>query len=72
VVGKGKPELSPTDQAERSQYLDEAMAALRQAVDQGFKDVERLQKEEVNFSLLRPRDDFKKLLAELMKKAKED
>ena len=43
-----------------------AVEVLRQAVASGYRDGQRLQKEAA-LGLLRPRDDFQKLLAELKK-----
>jgi hypothetical protein len=67
LVGKG--ELTAQEQAERRRYADQSVEALRQAVAAGFRDVERLNKNQY-FDALRARDDFKKLLAELAEKAK--
>ncbi len=64
LVGKGKPEPSEAEQSERNRYADLAMAALRQAVDCGFRDRQRLQTDRA-LEPLRGREDFQKLLAEL-------
>jgi serine/threonine protein kinase len=50
-------------------YADKAMAALRQAVRNGFNDVARMQKA-AGLDALRGRPDFKQLLGELAAKAK--
>jgi hypothetical protein len=52
------------------EYADRAMAALRQAVAKGYKDVEHTKKDS-DFDPLRQRDDFKMLLATLEEKAKD-
>jgi serine/threonine-protein kinase len=44
-------------------YADDAMAALRQAVASGFKDLSEMQKKS-DLAVLRLRDDFKKLTAD--------
>jgi tetratricopeptide (TPR) repeat protein len=68
VVGGGKTELSAAEQAQRRQYADETMAALRQAIAKGFKSVERLRKD-AEFDPLRERADFQKLVADLAARA---
>jgi tetratricopeptide (TPR) repeat protein/tRNA A-37 threonylcarbamoyl transferase component Bud32 len=45
-------------------YADRALAALREAVAKGYKDVEHMKKDS-DLDPLRGRDDFKKLVAEL-------
>jgi serine/threonine protein kinase len=45
-------------------WADEAMAILKQAVAKGYKDAEHMKTHD-DLKALRPRDDFKKLLAEL-------
>jgi hypothetical protein len=67
AVGKGKTDLSTDEEKQRGQYLDLAMAALRQAMDAGFKDGERAAKDAA-LELLREREDFKALVTELMRK----
>src|SRR5262249_57720154 len=64
LVGKGKADLSTAEQAERRQYAQQAMAALRQAVTAGYKDADQLTKD-VNLASLQSREDFQKLLTEL-------
>jgi len=51
-------------------YADEAMAALRQAIQNGYEEVTKL-KADTDLDPLRNRDDFKKLLQELETKAKQ-
>ncbi len=45
-------------------YADRALATLRQAVQNGYKDLANLKKDK-DLDSLRSREDFKKLLAEL-------
>jgi serine/threonine-protein kinase len=52
-------------------YGDQAMAALRQAVANGYKDMDYLRKDK-NLDSLRQRDDFQKLLAEPKKDKPKD
>jgi serine/threonine protein kinase len=68
-VGNGKKLLSPDEEKQRRRYVDQAMSWLKQAVDLGYADVGALQKDGA-FELLRPRDDFKKLLDDVTSKAK--
>jgi hypothetical protein len=48
-------------------YGDKAIAMLREAVSHGYKDVASLKVKD-EYALLRTRDDFKKLIAELEQK----
>jgi serine/threonine-protein kinase len=64
LVGKGQADLSADEQAERDRYADLAVASLRQAVGRGFRDRQRLQTDRA-LDLLRGREDFRKLLADL-------
>jgi serine/threonine protein kinase/tetratricopeptide (TPR) repeat protein len=61
------------DEAKRKQlaqtYTDRALALLRQAIERGFQDAERMQKEP-RLEPLRQRPEFGKLLAELEAKKK--
>jgi hypothetical protein len=50
------------------EYADRAVAALRQAVADGYRDAAQLRKDP-DLDPLRGRDDFRKLLAELEKRA---
>jgi serine/threonine protein kinase/tetratricopeptide (TPR) repeat protein len=64
------PQLSETQRKQVAQtYADRALATLRQAVQNGYKDVPHLKKDQ-DLDPLRDREDFKKLLAELEEKAK--
>ncbi len=61
MVGTGKMELSQEEQAQRRAYADQAMALLREAVTQGYRDADVLR----NHSALAPvrtRPDFHVLL----------
>jgi serine/threonine-protein kinase len=69
LVGKGKPELTAEEQDQRRQYADQAVAALHDAVARGYKDLGVLQKDTA-LDPLRSREDFRRLLAGLEKKAK--
>jgi hypothetical protein len=53
----------------KEQCARRAVALLRQAVAQGFKDAEHMKKDE-DLQALRQRDDFKGLLAQLEKKTR--
>jgi eukaryotic-like serine/threonine-protein kinase len=57
-------ELSEKERAEQKGYSELAMDSLRRAVQEGFKDAERLEKER-DLEPLRGREDFQKLLAGL-------
>ena len=62
--------LSEGERKERSSaYGDRALAALRQAIDRGFKDVAQMTKD-ADLEPLRSRADFQKLLAEVEAKDK--
>jgi tetratricopeptide (TPR) repeat protein len=64
AVGKGKPELTAAERDRRRRYADLALDALRRAVAAAFKDRRRLQ-DDPALGVLRPRDDFKEILAGL-------
>ena len=55
------------DAKQREEDAKLAIAALRQAVRLGFKDANRMNKDD-DLKALRERDDFKKLVAELEKR----
>jgi tetratricopeptide (TPR) repeat protein len=56
--------LTPAERAERQRLGDEAIKALRRAIDGGWRNVAHMNKDE-DLDSLRERDDFKKLIAEL-------
>src|SRR5262249_39617871 len=63
-------QFSETQRKEQAQtYADRAMATLRQAVQNGFKDVAHMKKDS-DLDPLRQRADFQKLLAELVSTAR--
>jgi hypothetical protein len=62
--------LSEAQRKDRAQtYADRAMTTLRQAVQNGYKDVAHIKKD-TDLDPLRSRPDFQKLLQELEAKAK--
>jgi tetratricopeptide (TPR) repeat protein/tRNA A-37 threonylcarbamoyl transferase component Bud32 len=67
LVGKDKDPLLPEEQAQRRRYSDQALDVLRQAVANGYKDIEQL-KTASDLDPLRSREDFKKLRTELEEK----
>jgi serine/threonine-protein kinase len=66
MVGKVNSGLTPIEQAERKKTCDLAMEVLRQAVAAGYRDRSQLDKNP-DLAPVRQRDDFKALLAALMK-----
>jgi serine/threonine protein kinase len=64
IVEKDDNLDAPKQQAEMQFYADQATAMLRDAVAKGYKDVEHLKKNK-DLDVLREREDFKKLVAEL-------
>jgi serine/threonine protein kinase len=66
LVGPGKKSLTPAEEAERRQYADEAMEALRQTVEHGYRDAATL-RSSPDLEPLRSRKDFQELLAGLAK-----
>ncbi|MBY0522903.1 MAG: protein kinase [Gemmataceae bacterium] len=67
-VGQDKPQLSIAEEKERTRYLDLAMTALKDAAAHGYNKVDQVQKDPA-LELLRPREDYKQLVAEMAKKA---
>jgi hypothetical protein len=59
-----KPQPGSAEEKEQRQYLDEALAILRQAVAAGFRDARQLQSDP-SFEPLRVRPDFLRLQSEL-------
>ncbi len=68
-LGEGKITLTSEGQARVQEYAEEAMKALRQAVDNGFKNGERMKKDEV-LKPLRDQGDFQELINKLEKMPK--
>ncbi len=64
LVAKNKPVLAADEQAERRQYADHAMEALREAIRLGFKDVNAMNKR-TDLDPLRGRADFQRLFLEM-------
>jgi tetratricopeptide (TPR) repeat protein len=64
LAGSGQAPLTSPEQAERRQYLDQAMDALRKAIASGYRDLAELRKD-TYLDPLRDREDFHKLVAEL-------
>jgi serine/threonine-protein kinase len=66
-VGRGKAEPSPAEQKQRNECVQRAFDTLRRAIERGYQDRAKLEKEAA-FELLRPRDEFQKLLASIKPK----
>src|SRR5262249_31800204 len=66
LVGRGKKEeeLTAAERAERKQYADQAVEALRLALADGFCDLQLFRTDE-DLDPLRGREDFRQLMAEL-------
>src|SRR5206468_2862024 len=69
LVGHGKTDLTPKEQAQRQKDAELALDALRKAVASGFRDLAR-PRNDPELETLRTHADFKKLLSELEKKVK--
>jgi serine/threonine-protein kinase len=67
VVG-GKKKLTPEEQSERDGYAVQALEVLKQAVQAGFRDADRLRMDR-ELEPLRGRPEFLKLLVEVEKKS---
>jgi hypothetical protein len=63
--------LAERDKERAQNYADRAMAALRQAVQNGYKDCAHMKKD-TDLDPLRSHPEFQKLLKELEAKAKQD
>jgi tetratricopeptide (TPR) repeat protein len=61
TVGKGAQDLTPEQRAEREHYCDLAVDAVRQALANGYRNVEQLRKHP-DLAPLRGRPEFEKLL----------
>jgi tetratricopeptide (TPR) repeat protein len=68
LFGKGRSKPTEEELADRGRCADLAMQTLRRAADKGFADLKRLEKDR-EFDVLRDRDDYKALAAELEKKS---
>jgi len=64
LPGSDQAPLTAPEQAERRQYLAQAMDALRKAIAAGYRDLAEL-KTDTSLDPLRDRDDFHKLVAGL-------
>src|SRR5262249_26223929 len=62
----GKDKASPEEQAERQRYADEAVATLRQALEAGYPNPQRLESDP-HLASLRGREDFQELLTAFKK-----
>jgi serine/threonine-protein kinase len=69
LVGGRKSDLTAAEQAERRQYADEALSALRQAIAHGYKDLDHL-KNDKDLDCLRARKDFQQLTQDLEKSSR--
>ncbi|HEV3235900.1 MAG TPA: thioredoxin family protein, partial [Gemmataceae bacterium] len=69
LVGQGKAELTPKDQAQQKADADLAVKTLRQAVNAGFRDLDRA-KNAVELDALKTHQGFIEALVEIEKKAK--
>ncbi len=69
LAGKDKTEPTAAERAERQRYSDEALDALREAIFNGYKDVEVL-KSEPDLAPLRQDEEFSRLLRRLEEKGK--
>jgi eukaryotic-like serine/threonine-protein kinase len=69
VLGEGKAELAAAEQAAKRRYADQAVEALRQAVDGGWENVAWMDKDP-DLDALRGRPEFEKLMQDLRGRAK--
>ena len=67
LAGLGKDTKSGVTTVEAASFADQAVAALRDAINAGWTQLDELK--EPDFDALRGRDDFQKLLAELEAKS---
>jgi serine/threonine protein kinase/tetratricopeptide (TPR) repeat protein len=70
VAAACKDDPAGEGEVQERRVLDLALAALRQAISQGFRDVARMKKDAV-LEPLRRHDDFRELVRELEKKTKD-
>jgi tetratricopeptide (TPR) repeat protein/tRNA A-37 threonylcarbamoyl transferase component Bud32 len=61
LVGRGKTQQTADEKQQRDQIVQDALAALRQALRTGYKDVGQLKKDPA-FSMLRSRPEFQQLI----------
>jgi serine/threonine-protein kinase len=64
VVGEGKSEVTPAERAAKRRYADEALAALRQAVAEGWASVAWMDRDP-DLDALRGRPEFERLMRDL-------
>jgi serine/threonine protein kinase len=64
LVEPGQAEPTAAGRAERLRYADDAIAALRQAIKAGFRDVKQLTSDP-DFVAIRPRADFQAIVQQL-------
>lgn len=63
LIGRGQRELSSQQRAERSRYEALAMSTLREAIAEGYHDIQNM-KQDSDLDALRARADFQELLQE--------
>jgi hypothetical protein len=66
LAARGAGDLTPAQRADPASYADQGMATLRQAIDNGYKDLDRL-RQDPDLAPLRERREFKELLQRLEK-----
>ena len=64
LVGLGKTDLSPMDQARRGKFAERAVATLREALSGGHRSPDMIESDN-DFDGIKSNEDFKALLAEL-------
>jgi tetratricopeptide (TPR) repeat protein len=64
LIGKGRTQVTPAERAERQSLSDRAMATLRRAVHDGFRDLKQLE-HDADLDPLRSRADFRNLIMDL-------
>jgi len=69
AVAKGKPKLSPEEQAERQKDVELGLSLLQEAIQHGFRDAERL-RTAPELEPLRGLDEFKALVNSVEKQGK--
>jgi serine/threonine-protein kinase len=71
MVGEGKSELTPAERAAKRRYADEALAALQQAIAEGWANVAWTDKDP-DLDVLRGRPEFERLMRDLGGKLKRE